>query len=140
MYWTDWGTPATIERASMDGSSHIVLHNTTLGWPNGLTIDYAAQKLYWIDAQLDRIESSTIDGEDRTLLSTTLLFHPFGIQVCNVDKMLYWTDWQLRAVLKAPVSQPSAVSVVISNLIHDPMTIRAVFLDKQPLSEILITL
>ena len=45
MYWSDWGIPATIERASMDGTNRTVLHNTGLQWPNALTIDYDNQTL-----------------------------------------------------------------------------------------------
>ena len=136
MYWTDWGTPATIERASMDGTSHVVLHNTTLVWPNGLTIDYATQTLYWADAYLDRIESSGTDGKQRQLLSTSFVFHPFGIEFCQ--GYLYWTDWRFNAVLKANVSQMSSVGVVISGLFHDPMTIRAVSLERQPISKLIL--
>ena len=65
MYWTDWGTTAKIERASMDGQNRMVLHNALLVWPNGITIDYAAQRLYWTDAFLDRIEYSGVDGTGR---------------------------------------------------------------------------
>lgn len=136
MYWTDWGQPAKIEQASMDGSSRTVLHNTGLGWPNGLTIDYTTQTLYWVDAQLDKIETSSTSGTGRRLLSTTHIYHPFGIDI--YQGVLYWTDWQVRAVLRAPVSQPSAVEVVISNLIFDPMTLRTVSLERQPLSTLVM--
>ena len=132
MYWTDWGTPATIERASMDGTSHVVLHNTTLVWPNGLTIDYATQTLYWADAYLDRIESSGTDGKQRQLLITIFILHPFGIQFSQ--GYIYWTDWQLKAVLKANVSQTNLIETVISNLLLDPMAIREVSLEGQPMS------
>ena len=133
MYWTDWGQPATIERASMDGTSQTVLHNTGLVCPNGLTIDYATQTLYWVDAQLDRMETSTASGTGRRILSTTNIYHPFGIDV--LQGVLYWTDWQVRAVLKASVSQPSSVQIVISNLYLDPMSICTVSLQRQQLSK-----
>ena len=70
MYWTDWGNPAKIERASMDGQNRTVLHNTLLTWPNGITIDYSAQKLYWVDAFLDKIEYSGVDGTGRQVGDT----------------------------------------------------------------------
>ena len=130
MYWTDWGQPATIEKASMDGSSLVILHNTELGWPNGLALDQATQNLYWADAQLDRIETSRTDGTGRRDLSIPHIYHPFGITF--YEGSLYWTDWQLKAVLKVPVIQPSAVQVVISNLINDPMGIRVVSANQQP--------
>jgi len=50
------GDVAKIERASMDGDARRTLHNTDLVWPNGLTLDYQNQVLYWIDAFLDKIE------------------------------------------------------------------------------------
>ena len=49
----------------MDGQNRTVLHNTLLTWPNGITIDYSAQKLYWVDAFLDKIEYSDVDGTGR---------------------------------------------------------------------------
>ena len=41
MYWTDWGNPAKIEVAAMDGTQRKVLINLSgkTSWPNGLTID-----------------------------------------------------------------------------------------------------
>lgn len=56
MYWTDWGQKPKIERANLDGSERVVLVNTSLGWPNGLALDYATGKLYWGDAKTDKIE------------------------------------------------------------------------------------
>lgn len=56
MYWTDWGEIPKIERAALDGSDRVVLVNTSLGWPNGLALDYAESKIYWGDAKTDKIE------------------------------------------------------------------------------------
>jgi len=38
VYWTDWGRVAKIERAALDGTERSVIVNTSLEWPNGLTI------------------------------------------------------------------------------------------------------
>ena len=95
MYWSDWGAAATIERASMDGRARQILHNTQLVWPNGLTLDYQNQVLYWIDAFLDKIEGSNVDGTNRTLIanfaSSSTNYHPFSMSFFN--NILYWTDW-----------------------------------------------
>ena len=62
MYWTDWVQRASrtaiakIERAHMDGTNREVLVDTNVNWPNGLSIDYRNNKLYWCDAFTDRIE------------------------------------------------------------------------------------
>ena len=95
MYWSDWGDVATIERASMDGRARQILHNTQLIYPNGLTLDYQNQVLYWIDASLDKIESSNVDGTNRTLIvnfaSSSPNYHPYSMSFFN--NILYWSDW-----------------------------------------------
>ena len=62
MYWTDWvqkpsAIDAKIMRAYMDGTNREVLVNKNIQWPNGLSLDPQANKLYWCDAYTDRIES-----------------------------------------------------------------------------------
>ena len=130
MYWTDWGTVAKIERASMDGTSRVVLHSTNLRWPNALTLDYNTQTLYWMDAFLDKLESSNADGSNRRLLSRTQIRHPFDVTF--YQKRLYWTDWQLNTVYSALVDHPTQVSVVMRGLVLDPMGISVVSVDRQP--------
>jgi len=93
MYWTDWGTVAKIEKASMDGRNRSVIHNTSLVWPNGLTLDYSTQVLYWADASLDKIESSNVDGSNRRVLVNIAGHHPFGITL--FEDTLYFSDWAL---------------------------------------------
>ena len=99
MYWSDWGDVATIERASMDGQARQVLHNTQLVYPNGLTLDYQNQVLYWIDASLDKIESSNVDGTNRQLITTFVLpvYHAFSMSFFN--NILYWSDWGTDLIL-----------------------------------------
>ena len=53
MYWTDWGKKPNIKTADSDGNNVQTLVEEGLGWPNGLTIDYAQERLYWADAQTD---------------------------------------------------------------------------------------
>jgi len=79
MYWSDWGDDAKIERANLDGTARVFLVNTSLGWPNGLTIDYAERRLYWGDAKLDRIETCQLDGSQRQLLVGNDLPHIFSL-------------------------------------------------------------
>ena len=57
MFWTDWGEIAKIEVAGMDGSpsSRKVIIRENIFWPNGLTLDYQEQLIYWADAKLNYI-------------------------------------------------------------------------------------
>ena len=95
MYWSDWGDIPKIEHASMDGRARQILHNTQLMRPNGLTLDYQNQVLYWIDASLDKIESSNVDGTNRRLItnfaSSSPNYYPFSMSFFN--NILYWSDW-----------------------------------------------
>ena len=66
MFWTDWiprlsSQQSKIERASMDGQLRQLWVGTNVQWPNGLSIDFTANRLYWCDAYTDRIESVSID-------------------------------------------------------------------------------
>lgn len=65
MYWTDWGEPAEISTSYMDGSSDESFVTSDIHWPNGLTIDFPNQRLYWTDAKKMSIESIRLDGTDR---------------------------------------------------------------------------
>lgn len=40
----------------MDGTNKVAIITTKLEWPNGITIDYTNDKLYWSDAHLSYIE------------------------------------------------------------------------------------
>lgn len=40
----------------MDGTNKVPIITTKLEWPNGITIDYTNDKLYWSDAHLGYIE------------------------------------------------------------------------------------
>jgi len=49
----------------MDGSNRRVIADTHLFWPNGLTIDYAGHRMYWVDAKHHVIERADLDGRNR---------------------------------------------------------------------------
>lgn len=72
-----------------------VVINTSLGWPNGLAIDFATKRIYWCDAKIDKIEMASFDGLDRRELVTDLP-HAFGFTI--LDDFVYWTDWQRRSI------------------------------------------
>ena len=80
MFWTDWGEVAKIERAGMDGDpgTRRVIVSTQLFWPNGLTIDYRASRLYWADGKYSYIHSCRLDGSGRTEVPTRPLTEPGG--------------------------------------------------------------
>ena len=62
-----------------------------LGWPNDVTIDYTARKIFWIDSKLDKIETSDYNGNNRAKLFEYNGIHPLSITFYN--SLLYWSDW-----------------------------------------------
>nr|XP_022902920.1 low-density lipoprotein receptor-related protein 2 [Onthophagus taurus] len=98
IFYSEWDRPANISRAYSDGSRIVTFKNFTLGWPNGLAIDYLTDRLYWCDALLDHVQHSNLDGGDVKTISSRLLKHPFSI-VIHKDFM-YITDWRLDAIMK----------------------------------------
>lgn len=92
MYWSDWGEVPKIEVANLDGSSRQILVNSSLGWPNGLAIDVAAnpKKLYWGDAKYDRIEVANVDGSNREILvgERQRIPHLFGFSLLGTNTLL----------------------------------------------------
>ena len=74
MFYSEWDRPANISRANMDGTGVKVFRNVLLGWPNGLSMDYTASRLYWCDALLDHIQVTfTFQTES---IHTGILFSP----------------------------------------------------------------
>ena len=78
MYWTDWvlrpsEVKAKIEKSTLDGNHRVVLVNTSIQWPNSITLDYVTKRLYWTDAYFDRIESIRVDGSDRKVSAGVFL-------------------------------------------------------------------
>ena len=100
MFWTDWGEEPKIERAEMDSSSRRVIIRQDIHWPNGLTIDYTTQKIYWTDAKLYYIAKANYDGSNRERIfkshSQCVLGHPFALTL--YDNKIYWTDWKTRGI------------------------------------------
>uniref|UniRef100_W5N103 Low-density lipoprotein receptor-related protein 2 n=1 Tax=Lepisosteus oculatus TaxID=7918 RepID=W5N103_LEPOC len=99
LFWSDWYRPATIMRAWGDGTNAQPIVNTTLGWPNGLAIDYMVDRIYWVDALLDRIEHSDLNGLDRRTFSNLgQITHPYSLSL-HLDH-LYVSDWRTSTVYR----------------------------------------
>lgn len=66
MFWTNWNEQSpSIMRATLTGSNVLVIIGTDIRTPNGLAIDHRAEKLYFSDATLDKIERCEYDGSRR---------------------------------------------------------------------------
>ncbi|GBP08672.1 Low-density lipoprotein receptor-related protein 2 [Eumeta japonica] len=98
IFFSEWDRPANISRANSDGSGRLIFENVTLGWPNGLSIDFAAHRVYWCDALLDHVQHANLDGTDVKTVNSRLIRHPFSIVIH--EEFLYITDWRLDAIVR----------------------------------------
>jgi len=89
IYWTDRGIGAQIESAALDGTDRNVVISSSLVWPNGLAIDRLEHRLYWADAQLDRIEMVFVNGSGRRVLVCEHLPHVFGFALLGMHCYCY---------------------------------------------------
>uniref|UniRef100_A0A8B9LVB8 Low-density lipoprotein receptor-related protein 2 n=1 Tax=Astyanax mexicanus TaxID=7994 RepID=A0A8B9LVB8_ASTMX len=128
MYWTDWSTSAKIERATLGGNFRTEIVNTSLVWPNGLTLDYDEQRLYWADASLQKIERCSLTGANREVIVSTAIY-PFAMTVYG--QHIFWTDWNTRSIYRANKHDGSDQRVMLQNLPSRPMDIHVVSNSKQ---------
>jgi len=90
LFVTEWGRIPRIVRMNFDGSNHKSIVVTDIVWPNGITVDYTLDRIFWTDAQRDTIESADLIGGDRRLVISDV-YHPFGIAV--FEDNVFWSDW-----------------------------------------------
>ncbi|XP_070174673.1 low-density lipoprotein receptor-related protein 4-like isoform X2 [Littorina saxatilis] len=92
LFWSDWSSPAKIERANYDGSDRRAVVDMSLYYTNGLALDVQNNKLYWADAGTDRVESSDLEGNGRTVhYQGSASKHFFGLAL--FESTLFLTDW-----------------------------------------------
>lgn len=131
MYWSDWGEIPKIERAGMDGtlSTRTIIVDDNIFWPNGLTIDYDEDRLYWADAKQSYIHSCDFDGRHRSVVIDKDLPHPFALTLYGDN--LYWTDWQTKSIHTCSKTTGIEGKPVLMD-IHSPMDIHVFSADRQP--------
>ena len=74
-----------------DGSDRVRLLDY-LGSPVGLTVDWAAEHLYWTDNKTNVIEVCKTDGGTRKIIISEGLSRPHAIDISPREGLLFWTD------------------------------------------------
>ena len=86
-----------IERADMDGTNRVRIIEG-LKRPNGLSIDFKDQLLFWVDADNFVIECANLDGTNRRTIASGLQ-KPFALT--QFEDYIYWTDWKKESIERA---------------------------------------
>ncbi|XP_053386774.1 protein sidekick-1-like isoform X2 [Mercenaria mercenaria] len=125
VYWTNWNNEEPkIQRMNLIGEDVEAIITKNIRFPNGLTIDHKAKKLYWSDAGLDKIERCDMDGSNRVVIINYEPHHSFGLTV--YDNYLFWTDWYGKSVMKANKYDGSGMVQIRNDMKQQPMGIIAV--------------
>ncbi|XP_072571437.1 low-density lipoprotein receptor-related protein 1-like isoform X1 [Paramormyrops kingsleyae] len=125
MFWTNWNEQSpSIMRATLAGGNVLAIISSHIRTPNGLAIDHRAEKIYFSDATLDKIERCEYDGSRRYVVLKNEPVHPFGLAVYG--DYIFWTDWVRRAVLRADKYVGGDMKVLRADIPQQPMGIIAV--------------
>lgn len=79
-------------RASLNGANVLVIIGSDIKTPNGLAIDHRAEKLYFSDATLDKIERCEYDGSSRYVRQFFNLFFICS-QTMDALCLVNWVDF-----------------------------------------------
>lgn len=123
LFWTDWEDDnPRIERSLLDGSARQVIvdvqqySNMPKSLPNGITLDYAVHRVYWIDARAGSIHTVKYDGSDhKKILHLSTFSKPFSMDVFG--DYFYWTDITYSSIYKAHRFSVNASQQVV---VHSP--------------------
>lgn len=100
IYWTDWAEfNPSISRANLDGSdSKKIVQHPHVMWPNGVTIDYKNDQIYWTDGRLRYIGRCDLDGGKLTVITRMRKSksHPYAIAVHN--STIFWNDFKSHEI------------------------------------------
>uniref|UniRef100_A0A1B0DIT9 Sortilin n=2 Tax=Phlebotomus papatasi TaxID=29031 RepID=A0A1B0DIT9_PHLPP len=103
IFWTDWSSSKpSLSRSNLDGTDiRMLFTKPQVVWPNGVTIDYIAERVYWVDASKDYIASCDLHGRgfQKILEQDPRVAHPFAVAVYK--DLMYWDDWKMDSVFSA---------------------------------------
>ncbi|XP_011882721.1 PREDICTED: sortilin-related receptor-like [Vollenhovia emeryi] len=115
MFWTDWAPGnASVSRANLDGTDVKRLFvKPTVEWPNGITIDHIAERIYWVDARADYIASSDFEGKrfKKIIANDARVSHPFAVAVFKDN--VYWDDWKQSMIFIANKDHGVGINTVV---------------------------
>nr|XP_039251753.1 low-density lipoprotein receptor-related protein 2-like [Styela clava] len=114
VYWSDWGYPAYIARAGLNGHNPELIITEKISWPNALCIDYVTERLYFGDAHLDYIEYSNLTGGERFRVNLEPHTPPHAFSITVFDGYMYWTDWNTLSLYKANALDGSDYGVMVN--------------------------
>uniref|UniRef100_A0A672KNX0 LDL receptor related protein 1 n=1 Tax=Sinocyclocheilus grahami TaxID=75366 RepID=A0A672KNX0_SINGR len=109
----------------------LLLFLLVITWPNGLTLDFINDRIYWADAHAreDYIAFSSLDGSNRHIVLNQDIPHIFAMTL--FEEYIYWTDWETKSINRAHKTLGTNKTMLISTL-HRPMDLHIYHPSRQP--------
>lgn len=97
IFWTEVKVER-IGKAFMDGTSKKYIITNKIRWPNGVAIDFTAERLYWTDGFNEIVESSDLNGGDRRVVYNDKYAHLRSIAID--EQFIYYTGYNRQRIMK----------------------------------------
>lgn len=96
MFWTNWNEQKpSIMRSTLAGKNMRIIISSDILTPNGLTLDHKAEKLYFSDGSLGKIERCDYDGSSRYVSSKRKDAHCKSSQLwSNFLQTFFFSEFQ----------------------------------------------
>uniref|UniRef100_A0A4W3IBD4 LDL receptor related protein 1B n=1 Tax=Callorhinchus milii TaxID=7868 RepID=A0A4W3IBD4_CALMI len=116
LYWTDINS---ISMANMDGSGIKNLFSNEKE-PVGLSIDYAENKLYWINSATGTINSCNLEGNNLEVIRSMTQYLTKATALAVMGNKLWWADQSSEWIgtCNKDGSDPSVVRKNIATVLH----------------------
>lgn len=86
----------------MDGSNiKRLLSKPDVEWPNGITIDHIAERIYFVDVKLNYIASSDLDGKKFQVILEKDNKVKQPISVAVFKDVMYWNNREIQGISSA---------------------------------------
>ena len=108
LFWIEYGFDgAKIERTDLSGENRILIKNLFIHghvYTLAMTVDYAKQKLYWIDFDTDEIYSTGYSGLGTRFEHVTIPnLRPHSMAF--FDNVVFWSDWNSQSIERLDVGR-----------------------------------
>ncbi|VDK47362.1 unnamed protein product [Anisakis simplex] len=123
IYWSDI-REKKIFSASRNGTNVTTFISNGLDITEGISLDWVARNLYWVDSSLNTIEVASLDRPDaRAVLIHENVDQPRGIAVDPRKGLLFWTDWGQKPRVERSYMDGSERKILVDTKIYWPNTI-----------------
>uniref|UniRef100_A0A0M3IQI1 EGF-like domain-containing protein n=1 Tax=Ascaris lumbricoides TaxID=6252 RepID=A0A0M3IQI1_ASCLU len=110
--------------ATRNGTNATTFIADGLDITEGISLDWVARNLYWVDSSLNTIEVASLERPGaRAVLIHENVDQPRGIAVDPRKGLLFWTDWGQRPRIERAYMDGSDRHILVDTKIYWPNTI-----------------